>query len=90
MTLDELRAELNANRPVIVWVTGSVVAGRSFNYTASNGHTTLVAPYEHTVIVIGYTSTTFTFLDGARIYSRPVGIFQSSWSPLGNMAVIKQ
>lgn len=90
MTLDDLRAELNANRPVIVWVTGSVAAGRSFNYTASNGHTTLVAPYEHTVIVIGYTSTTFTFLDGGKIYSRPISTLQSSWSPLGNMAIIKQ
>lgn len=90
MTLDDLRAELNANRPVIVWVTGSVVAGRSFNYTASSGHTTLVAPYEHTVIVIGYTSTTFTFLDGGKIYLRSINAFQSSWSPLGNMAVVKQ
>jgi len=90
MTLDELRAELNANHPVIVWVTGSVAAGRSFNYTASNGHTTWVAPYEHTVIVIGYTSTTFTFLDGGKIYSRSISAFQSSWSPLGNMAVVKQ
>jgi len=90
MTLDELRAELNANRPVIVWVIGSVVSGRSFNYTASNGHTTLVAPYEHTVIAIGYTSTSFTFLDGGKVYSRSINAFQSSWSPLGNMAIIKQ
>lgn len=90
MTLDELRAELNANRTVIVWVIGSVASGRSFNYTASNGHTTLVAPYEHTVIVIGYTSTTFTFLDGGKIYSRSINTFQGSWSPLGNRAVVKQ
>lgn len=90
MTLDELRAEINAARPVIIWVTGHVSAGNSFNYTSANKHTTLVAPYEHTVIVIGYSETTFTFLDGANVYTRPIATFQSAWSPLGNMAVVKQ
>jgi LysM repeat protein len=87
MNLDDLRRELNANRPVIVWIVGHVTNGKGFNYTAKSGRTTLVAPYEHTAIVIGYNATTFTFLDNAQIYSRPIATFQSSWSALGNMAV---
>ncbi len=86
---DTLRAEIAANRPVIVWVTGAVVDyGPGVMYTASDGQTTLVAAYEHTVMAIGYTPDSVIFLDGGLIYTRPMDQFLASWSAVGKLAVI--
>ena len=88
---EALRAEIDANRPVITWVIGSVSNGAAVSYTAaSNGHTTLVAPYEHTVMVIGYGADSVTILDGGTTYSRSLAQFMASWGVLGNMAVVGQ
>ncbi len=88
---DTLRAEIAANRPVIVWVTGPVVYyGAGQLYTASDGQTTLVAPYEHTVMLIGYTPDSVTVLDGSLIYSRPIDQFMAAWGALGRLAVLHQ
>ncbi len=90
-TWDALRAELDANRPVIAWVIGSVGNGTGVAYTAaSNGHTTTVAAYEHTVIVIGYGADTVTVLDGGTVYTRTLAQFRASWGVLGNMAIVGQ
>ncbi len=87
---DTLRAEIAANRPVIVWVTGAVENyGTSQRYTASDGQTTLVAAYEHTVIAIGYTPDSVTLLDGSQIYTRPMDQFMAAWSAVGKLAVIR-
>lgn len=88
---DTIRAEIAANRPVIVWVTGAVEnysVGQL--YTAADGQTTLVAAFEHTVIAIGYTPDSVTVLDGNLIYTRPIDQFMASWGALGKLAVIKQ
>jgi LysM repeat protein len=91
MTWDALRAEIDANRPVIAWVIGAVGNGTAIQYTApSTGGTSLVAPYEHTVIVIGYGADTVTVLDGGVTYSRTLAQFLASWGVLGNMAVVAQ
>jgi uncharacterized protein YvpB len=86
---DDVRAQIAAGRPVIAWVVGHVERGTPIGYTASNGLTTTVARFEHTVIVIGYTADHVTVLDGARIYSRPLDLFLESWAVLGNMAIIR-
>lgn len=89
MSLDDLRAEIAAGRPVIAWVVGHVEAGGTpIRYTAGSGRETIVAPYEHTVIVIGYSPDTITILDGARRYVRPLEVFVDSWGVLGNMGVV--
>ena len=92
MAADELRqvqAQIDAGKPVIVWVVGEVWNGTGVEYTAaSDGHTTVVVPYEHTVMVIGYGPGTVTVLDGARVYSSSLGQFMASWGVLGNMAVV--
>ena len=86
-----LRAEIDQNRPVIVWVVGHVAYGTGISYTAaSDGHTTLVAAWEHTVIVTGYSPDTVTVLDGAASYSRPLAQFMASWTALGYQAVLGQ
>ncbi len=89
MSLEDLRSEIASGRPVIVWIIYGVSNGYAMDYTASSdGQTTVVAPNEHTVIVIGYDESSITVLDGAWIYQRSIDQFASSWEVLGNMAVI--
>ncbi|MCC7362162.1 MAG: LysM peptidoglycan-binding domain-containing protein [Anaerolineales bacterium] len=87
---EAVRAEIDANRPVMVWVIGSVGNGAATAYTAaSTGHTTSVAAYEHTVLVIGYGPDWVTVLDGGATYRRTLAQFAASWGVLGNMAVLQ-
>jgi uncharacterized protein YvpB len=88
MAFDELRAEISAGRPVIVWVVGRVGRGTPIAYTSASGSKTTVARFEHTVIVTGYTPTEVTVLDGYWVYTRQLPDFLDSWGVLGNMAVI--
>ena len=88
-SFDSIRDQIDEGNPVIVWVYGHVWAGGSpVSYTASNGNTSWVIPYEHTVIVYGYDDSSVWILDGGSKYTRSISIFKSSWSNLGNMAVI--
>lgn len=88
MTLEELKAEIAAGRPVILWVVGHVRRGTPVPYTASDGEETIVAKYEHTVIAIGYTESKIKVLDGSRKYYIYTGEFMKSWNVLENLAVI--
>jgi uncharacterized protein YvpB len=90
LSLDGLRSEIAAGRPVIVWIIYGISSGYALEYTASDGQTSLVAPNEHTVIVIGYDETSISVLDGAWVYTRSLDQFLNSWEVLGNMAVIYQ
>lgn len=87
MTLDQLRAEIAADKPVIVWVTGHVEPGTGVDLLL-DGQTVRVARYEHTVIVTGYDATTVTILDGKTVYQRRLETFLAAWAPLENMAII--
>ncbi len=72
----------------MVWVVGSTEVGYSKLYTAaSNGVTTAVAPYQHTVIVIAYDEEGVTVQDGAYQYTRAWGTFDLSWAALNNRAI---
>ena len=83
----KLRSEIAAGRPVIVWIIGSVNNGIPIFYTPSDGLHTIVARYEHTVIVTGYNSSSVYYLNGGTIYSKTIDQFLDSWSALGNMAI---
>ena len=87
MKWELLKAEIAAGNPVFVWITGSVENGIPVYYTPSDGLHTIVARYEHTVIVTGYTSSSVYYLNGATIYSKSINQFLDSWSALGNMAI---
>jgi uncharacterized protein YvpB len=87
LSWDKLRSEIAAGRPVIVWIIGSITNGIPVYYTPDDGLSTVVARYEHTVIVTGYTRDLVYYLNGDTIYSRSVTQFLDSWSALGNMAV---
>ncbi|HEC62480.1 MAG TPA: hypothetical protein ENI27_09565 [bacterium] len=87
LSWDQLRAEISAGHPVIVWIVGSVVNGIPVYYTPSDGLSTVVARYEHTVIVTGYTKNSVSFLNGDTIYTRSLEQFLDSWSVMRNMAI---
>ncbi len=89
LSWDDIQAEIDAGRPVMTWVVSQVAYGSGVAYTAaSDGHTTTVAAYEHTVMVIGYANDTVTILDGGTAYTRSRAQFLASWGALGNMAVL--
>ncbi len=94
LSWEGLKAEIAAGKPVIVWILGSrysgyeyVVNGIPEYYRPKKGNNTVVARYEHTVIVTGYTSDSVTYLNGGNIYQKNRKQFLESWSALGNMAV---
>jgi uncharacterized protein YvpB len=86
-TLEEIKAELAADQPVIAWVIGNMVGGYPAEYTDANGETTIVAAYEHTVILTGYGADHIRYLNNGRFYEVPNEVFLNSWGVLGNMVV---
>ena len=88
MSLDELKSEIAAGRPVMIWVVGHVGLGSPVKYTDSDGDISIVAKFEHTVIVIGYTENKITVLDGAKTYTRYNKEFLRSWGVLENQAIV--
>jgi LysM repeat protein len=92
MSWDELRSEIVAGRPVIVWIIGRVQRGKPVRYKSSDDHKTIVARYEHTVIVIGYGASSVYMIDAATGKSSKHSrrAFLASWRVLGNMAVTGQ
>jgi LysM repeat protein len=85
----ELRAEIAAGRPVIVWVIGRMWSGTPQEYAPADGKPTTVARYEHTMIVVGYTSRSVQVVDASSgwLQTYPVQAFRDSWAVLGNQAV---
>jgi subtilisin-like proprotein convertase family protein/uncharacterized protein YvpB len=90
LSWDALRAEIAAGRPVFVWIIGNIINGIPEYYTPSDGLHTVVARFEHTVIVTGYTEDSVFYLNGDTIYAKSVEQFLDSWSALGNMAITTQ
>ncbi len=92
MRWDELRAEIAAGRPVIVWVIGQVWRGIPIRYKPQSGPRTTVARFEHTMILIGYSASEVVLIDAytGEILTKRLQNFRRSWDTLGNMAVIGQ
>jgi subtilisin-like proprotein convertase family protein/uncharacterized protein YvpB len=93
LSWDDLRAQIASGDPVIVWIIGdnsfNIVNGTPHYYIASStGNLTIVAPHEHTVILIGYSPSDVTVLNGSRFMDIPIIQFLDSWSVLDFMAVI--
>ena len=86
-TLEELKAQIAADQPVIVWVIGNCVSGVPYEYIDKDGNTVTVAAYEHVVIVTGYNHDTIRYLNDGKFYDIPVKYFLNSWKVLGNMSV---
>jgi uncharacterized protein YvpB len=89
LSWDDLRWEISQGEPVYVWTIGNSSTNQiPVYYTPNDGNTTIVAHYEHTVMVIGYNETSVTILDNGEVYTRPIQQFLSSWSALDNMAIL--
>ena len=87
MSAEAIRREIGAGRPIIAWVIVGTRPGYPAIYRTEAGDDVLVAPNEHTVIVIGYDPTGVTILDGGTRYWRSWETFMASFSVLNYMAV---
>lgn len=89
MPFTELHAEIDAGRPVIVWVIGAVWNGTPQVYTTNARKQVTVAAFEHTMILIGYDENNVTLVNAGDgntgVYS--LAGFLASWKVLNNMAV---
>lgn len=86
-TLEQLKKEIAANRPVMAWVIGNVVGGIPYLFKDKQGREVIVAAYEHVVIVTGYTCDKIRYMNNGRFYDIPVENFLNSWRVLENMVV---
>jgi uncharacterized protein YvpB len=89
LSLDDLRREIAAGRPVIVWVIGQMNQGNPVQYRARDGSVVRVAYFEHTMVLVGYDSNQVYVLDAytGREQSYPLKTFTASWKVLDRMAV---
>jgi uncharacterized protein YvpB len=87
-TLEEVKAKLADAKPIIVWVIGNIEGGVPAEYTDSQGRTTIVAAYEHVVILTGYSTDSIRYMTNGKIFDTPTEVFLNSWGILGNMAII--
>jgi uncharacterized protein YvpB len=92
LSWDDLRAEIAAGRPAIVWVIGQMWPGTPRSYTDEEDHNTIVASFEHTMILTGYDESYVYVVDAFSGLNETFGLqaFQDSWSVLGNMVVTGQ
>lgn len=86
-TFRQIKEQIASGNPVIVWVIGNTWTGYAVPYTLPSGREILVAPFEHTAIVVGYDEYGVTLVDNAYVYWRSTAAFLDSWGVLGNMAV---
>jgi uncharacterized protein YvpB len=89
MTLDTLKRELAAQRPVIVWATYDMQLPGTQTWVSSDGETSTVVRWQHTFIAIGYDEGGLMLVDaydgGTKVF--PYEAFIPAWDQLGRMAV---
>ena len=88
LSLDEVKASIAHEKPVIAWVIGNVTYGKPVEYTDSQGNVTIVAAYEHVVILTGYNAESIRYENNGATYDVSNRLFMESWGVLGNMAII--
>ncbi len=88
MTFDELKRQISLGHPVIAWVIGNCVYSEPTEYIDSQGNKTIVAAYEHVIIVIGYMTDRVRYFSSGKLYETPDEVFLNSWGVLGNMAIV--
>jgi len=86
-TLQELKEQIAANYPVIVWVVGNVTWSEPYEYTDKQGNKVITAPYEHVVIITGYNETHIRYMNNGKFYDIQTEYFERSWKVLGNMVI---
>jgi uncharacterized protein YvpB/LysM repeat protein len=89
LSWEDLRWQINAGHPVIVWIIGAMWDGTPVDYEASDGSHAIVAAFEHTMILTGYDQDSVQVVDAysGQYQTYPLNMFIKSWDVLGNMAV---
>lgn len=87
-SLEEVKQKLSENKPIIVWVIGNMEYSEPSEFIDSEGRSVTVAPYEHVVILTGYSESHIRYMNNGKFYDTPNEVFLMSWGVLGNMAVI--
>jgi uncharacterized protein YvpB len=84
-----LQLEIAAERPVLIWLVGHAWLGLPVSYVAPDGAETIVAPFEHTMILIGYDEDEVYLVDAfsGDLEVHSIEAFLVSWAALGNMAI---
>jgi uncharacterized protein YvpB len=92
-SLDDLKAELAAGRPVIVWATYDMQLPGVETWVSSDGETSVVVKWQHTFIAVGYDDASgqgglylVDAYDGVTKYFS-YQAFMPAWDQLGRMAV---
>ena len=86
LSWEDLQKDIASGHPVMVWVVNNQL-GKPISYTSSSGNTTVVARFEHTVLITGYNPDYVYIQDGGYYYARTINRFLESWSILQFMAV---
>ncbi len=89
-TLEAVREKISQTKPVIVWIIGNMEYSVPVEYTDSQGRKSIVAPFEHVVILTGYNQNTVRYMSNGRFYDVPNEVFLTSWAVLGNLAVVHE
>jgi uncharacterized protein YvpB len=88
-SLEDLKAELVAGRPVIVWATYDMQLPGVETWASSDGETSVVVRWQHTFIAVGYDEGGLTLVDAydgeRKFFSYEA--FDPAWGQLGRMAV---
>ncbi len=87
-TFTQLEADLARNVPVIAWVTGNVEPGIPQTYRDALGRSVVVAPFEHVILITGYSETYIRYLSEGVPQFASIKRFLASWGVLGNMVVV--
>jgi len=86
-TIEQIKSQIASDHPVIAWVIGNVVGGVPAVYSDSEGRKTVVAAYEHVVIVTGYNDKSIRYMTNGKFFETPTEVFENSWNVLENMVV---
>jgi uncharacterized protein YvpB len=92
-SLHDLKTEIAAGRPVIVWSTYDMKLPGVQEWTSSDGETSLIVRWQHTFIAVGYDDAP----DGGRIYlidaydavtkTFSYDAFDTAWAQMERLAV---
>lgn len=88
-SLDDMKAELAAGRPVIVWATYEMRQPGVETWVSSDGVASVVVKWQHTFIAVGYDESDLYLVDAYDGVKKSFSyeMFIPAWDQLGRMAV---
>ncbi|MDY7076082.1 MAG: C39 family peptidase [Chloroflexota bacterium] len=91
-SLDGLKAELVAGRPVIIWATYDMQLPGAQTWVSSDGLTSVVVKWQHTFIAVGYDEGGIYLVDAYDGVTKHFSYeaFVPAWDQLGRMAVTSE